>query len=70
MTVRRSHRCAGLVVVWLTQLYGAMQIETVRFSCEAKHVEAVANGGTFSVTARLSLTHVMKGNSLVIHTPG
>lgn len=58
------------MVVQLTQLHGAVQIELVRFCCEAKHVEAVANGGTFSIAARLSLTRVNKGNRLVVHTPG
>lgn len=58
------------MVVWLAQLNGAVQIEGVRFCREAKHDEAVANGGAFSVTARLSLAHVEKGNGVVIHTPG
>lgn len=47
-----------------------MQIEVVRFCREAKHVEAVANGGASSVTARLSFTYVEEGDSLVFHTSG
>lgn len=70
ITAGRAHRRAGLAVVWLTQLHSAVQIEVVRFGCEAKHVKAVANGGAFSVTARLSRAHVQKGDSLVVHTPG
>lgn len=58
------------MVVWLAQLNGTVQIELVRFCQEAKHVKAVANAGTVSVTARLSCAHVKKGHSLVIHTPG
>lgn len=70
MAVKLAHRRAGLVVVWLTQLHSAVQIEVVRLCCEAKHFKAVANGGTRSITARLSCTHIKKGNSLVLHTPG
>ncbi len=68
--VRWAHGCAGLVVVRLTQLHSAVQIEVVRLCCEAKHVEAVANGGTSPVTARLSRTRVKKWNCLVVHTAG
>lgn len=68
MTAGGAHRCAGLVVLWLTQPHGAVQIEVVRFCREAEHVEAVANGGAFSVPARLS--RAKKGNGLVAHAPG
>lgn len=56
--IKRAHRFAGLVVVWGAQLHGAVQVELVRFCCETKHVEAVANGGALSVTPKLSLAHV------------
>lgn len=69
-TVRGAHRPAGLVVVWLTQLYSAVQVEVVRLCREAKHVEAVVNGGTVSVAARASGAHVKEGNGSVVHAPG
>lgn len=46
-----------------------MEIEAVRFRREAKHVEAVANGGTLAVASRLPLAHVEKGDRVVVHTP-
>lgn len=58
------------MVVRLTQLHGAVQIELIRLCREAKHVEAVANGGAFSVVARASLTRVDKGDRWVVHAPG
>lgn len=57
------------MVIWLTQLNGAVQKELVGFCGEAKHVKAVANSGTFSVTAELAHTRVNKRNRVVVHTP-
>lgn len=64
----RTDRRAGVVLFWRAQFNGAVQIEVVRFCCETKHVEAVVNGGTFSVAARLPGA-LQKGDGLVIHAP-
>lgn len=58
------------MVVQVTQLYGAVQVEVMRVCCEAKHVEAVADGGVLPITSRLSLGYIKEGNRLVLHTPG
>lgn len=57
------------MVIWLTQLNGAVQKELVGFCGEAKHVKAVTNSGTFPVTAELAHARVNKGNRVVVHTP-
>lgn len=64
-----AHRNAGLVVVQFTQLHGAVQVEVMGICCEAKHVEAVADGGVLPITSRLSLGYIKEGNRLVLHTP-
>lgn len=68
--VKGAHGFAGLGVVWCTQLHGTVQIQLQRFRCEAKHLKAVANGGTFSVAAELSGVVVVKGNRVVVCAPG
>lgn len=68
--VKGAHGSAGVGVVWCTQLHGAVQVQLQRFRCEAKHLKAVANSGTFSVAAELSGVVEEKGNRVVVCAPG
>lgn len=64
-----AHGFAGLGVVGCAQLHGAVQIQLQGFRCEAKHLKAVAHGGTFSVAAELSGVVEEKGNRVVVRAP-
>lgn len=67
LAVNRAHGFAGLGVIGGAQLHGTVQIQFQRFCGEAKHIKAVADGGTFPVVAGAVQG---EGNRAVVRTPG
>lgn len=65
--VNRAHGFAGLGVIGGAQLHATVQIQLQRFCGEAKHIEAVADGGTFPVVPGAVQG---EGNRAVVRTPG
>lgn len=65
-----AHGHAGLLLVRLAQLHGAVQVQVVGLGHEAEHVEAEAEGGALAVAARAPLGRVQEGERQVAGTPG
>lgn len=63
-----AHESAGVGLVGCTQLHGAVQVQLQRLRSEAEHLKAVADGGTFPVSAELSGVVEEKGNRVVVCT--
>lgn len=68
MAATGAHGGAGLGVVRRTQLHAAVQIQLRRLRCEAKHLEAVADGGP--IVAVLPGVDREEGNRVVVSAPG
>ena len=67
-----SYGGAECVVVGLTQLYGAVQVEVVGLRHEAKHVEGEARHRTVVAPTPQARARVpvQNGDGVVAHTPG